>query len=113
GDTAVVGVVLPLRDGTDSGLRELLADGPPFDPEQIGLERHHVLLTEHEAIFVFVSTQGVDAVEPLLRRPELWVRAAAWRDHLADLPRIADDVYSWTRPEPAETRRCVTTGFDF
>jgi len=36
GDAAVIGVVLPLRDGTDPGVRELLANGPPFDPEEIG-----------------------------------------------------------------------------
>jgi hypothetical protein len=113
GAAAVVGVVLPLRDGTDSALHELLADGPPFDPTQIGLERRHVLLTEHEAIFVFVSTEGIDAVESLLHSPELWDRAAAWRDHLAGLPRTAEDVYAWTRSEPAEARRCVTAGFDF
>ena len=72
-----------------------------------------MLLTEHEAIFLFVSTQGIDAVEPLLCQPELWERAAAWRDHLADLPRIAEDVHSWTRSEAAELRHCVTSGFDF
>jgi hypothetical protein len=109
----VIAVILPLRKGTSAAVRELLADGPPFDAEQVGLDSHHVLVTEREAVFVFVAKEGVDAVEPLLCRPELWERAAAWRPFLADVPRIAEDAYSWTGSATAVWRPCVTSGFDF
>jgi len=90
--------VLPLAEGTHDQARALLEAGPPFDPEETALDRHQVFLTEDEAIFVFESKLGADALEPLLADPALWLSAAAWRDLLAGPPRIAEDVYSWERP---------------
>src|SRR5580765_1332727 len=51
-------VVLPLREDDGEAVRALLAAGPPFDPEALGLDRHQVFLTASEAIFVFESTVG-------------------------------------------------------
>jgi hypothetical protein len=83
----------------------LLEVGPPFDPERTpGLDRHEVFLTPHEAVFVFESPLGAEALEPLLAAPELWHAAAAWAEHLAGPPRIAENVYAWTR-SPAGTDR--------
>jgi hypothetical protein len=90
--------VLPLAEGTHDQAQALLDGGPPFDPEETALDRHEVFLTEDEAIFVFESKLGADALEPLLADPALWLSAAAWRDLLAGPPRIAEDVYSWERP---------------
>ncbi|HEY8631028.1 MAG TPA: hypothetical protein VIL73_10900 [Gaiellaceae bacterium] len=84
-------------------MRRLLEAGPPFDPEQTtGLDRHEVFLTSDEVVFVFESKLGAEALEPLLAEPELWEAAAAWRDHLAGPPRLAEDVFSWTRAETSE-----------
>ena len=91
-----VAVVLPLRRDSQDAVRKLLAAGPPFDPELLGLDRHDVYLTSTEAIFVFESKLGADALEPLLQEPDLWQSAAAWHDHLAGPPQLAEDVYSWT-----------------
>lgn len=90
-------VILPLREESHEAVRALLAGGPPFDPEALGLDRHQVFLTASEAIFVFESELGANVLEPLLQDPNLWQSAAAWHDHLAGPPRIADDVFSWTR----------------
>ncbi len=96
-------VVLPLKPEAQDAVRELLQDGPPFDPEQMnGLDRHEVFLTPHEAIFLFDSHLGPEALTPLLADPELWQAAAAWRDYIAGPPRIAEDVYSWARREVPE-----------
>jgi hypothetical protein len=91
-------IVLPLVDGARDAVRALIADGPPFDPEMLGLDRHQVFLTDTEAVFVFESELGASALEPLLQDPGLWKSAAAWHEHLAGPPRIAEDVFSWTRP---------------
>ena len=91
-------VVLPLREESHAAVLALLAGGPPFDPDALGLERHQVYLTATEAIFIFESKLGADALEPLLRDPELWQSAVAWHEHLAAPPRVAEDVFSWTRP---------------
>ena len=92
-----VTVVLPLLPGSRDAVRELLSEGPPFDPEEIRLDRHEVLLTSDEAIFLFESRLGAHALDPLLEDPALWQRAAAWHEYLAGPPRIAEEVFSWTR----------------
>lgn len=90
-------IILPLHEESHEAVRALLADGPPFDPEALGLDRHQVFLTASEAVFIFESELGAGALESLLEESELWQRAVAWHDHLAGPPRIADDVFSWTR----------------
>lgn len=102
--------ILPLKDGSHDAARALLDGGPPFDPEETDLDRHEVFLTAGEVIFIFESRIGADALEPLLSNPELWQSAASWREHLAGPPRIAEDVYSWTRPEGRIERSLVPPG---
>ena len=97
-------VVAPLRPEAHDAVQSLLAAGPPFDPEGLGLDRHEVFLTPSEVVFVFESPLGSSALEALLAQPRLWQRAAAWHEHVSGPPRIAEDVYSWTRPG-AETGR--------
>jgi hypothetical protein len=91
-------IVVPLREGSERDVRALLAAGPPFDPEEMGLEKHEVFLTHDEAVFVFDSPLGAAAIESLLARPEIWERAGAWHEHIAGPPRIALEAYSWSRP---------------
>ncbi len=43
---ARVAVVLPIRLGTADLVRRLIAEGPPFDVEFLGLERHHFFFSE-------------------------------------------------------------------
>lgn len=92
-------IVVPLKEGAHEAARSLLEAGPPFDPERSGLDRHEVFLTPQEVVFVFESRLGAEALEPLLGEPELWQRAAGWREYVAGPPRIAEDVYFWARPE--------------
>jgi hypothetical protein len=103
-------VVVPLREASHEAVRTLLSTGPPFDPDRIGLDRHDVFLTPTEAIFVFESRLGEKALEPLLEQPELWQTAAAWHEHVSGPPRIAEDVYSWTRPDIDADRSLLPPG---
>jgi hypothetical protein len=81
----------------------LLKQGPPFDPASIeGLDRHDVYLTASEAVFVFESELGADALGPLLAEPKLWERVSAWGEHVAGAPRIADEAFSWSGTQPEE-----------
>jgi hypothetical protein len=92
----VIAVVVPLKRESHDAVRALLRGGPPFDPEEVtGLERHEVLLTAEEAIFLFEPRLGADALTSLVSEPSLWQVAAAWRYHLAGPPRLAEEVYSW------------------
>jgi hypothetical protein len=94
-------IVVPLQQGSRERARVLLGNGPPFDPDAAGLERHHVFLTDHEAVFVFEADE-LDAVERLASDQTLWEALAGWSDLVAGPPRMAEDVYSWIRPHPSE-----------
>ena len=90
-------VVVPLRQGSESRARELAAAGPPFDPQQLPLESHELLLTSNEAIFVFESPSGAPP-ESLLDSLDIWSAAATWREIVAGPPRLASVAYFWRRP---------------
>jgi hypothetical protein len=92
-------LVVPIDPGHHEAVRELVADGPPFDPREIpGLRRHEVFVSPHEAVFVFEADSDVEALETLLEDPELWRSAAAWRAHTAGPPRLATAGFSWSAP---------------
>ena len=92
-------VVVPLKTGALAGVRELVAEGPPFDPSRTALVQHQLLLTEQEAIFVF-ETQSEDGLAELLGQLDILAAAVAWRDFVAGPPRLAAVAYVWERPEP-------------
>ena len=103
-------VVVPLQEGASRRAAELLRKGPPFDPEEVGLERHHVFLTDQEAVFVF-EADDPGATERLAANGNLWSSAAAWKDLVAGPPRLADDAYSWLRPHvPDDVSFAATPG---
>jgi hypothetical protein len=93
-------VVLPLKPDSHEPVRALLRQGPPFDPASIdGLDRHEVYLTAEEAVFVFESALGADAIAPLLADPKLWEYASSWGQHVAGAPRIAGEAFAWSRTQ--------------
>ena len=107
--TRRMSLVVPIKQEAHEDVRALPGSGPPFDPEQTtGLDRHGVFLTSQEAVFVFESQLGLEALEPLLAEPGLWKAASAWRDHLAGPPRLAEDVFSWSRVD-AESETGIAT----
>jgi hypothetical protein len=101
-------VVLPLRPGSHERVRALLRGGPPFDPLDAGLERHHVFLTGDEAVFLFEGTTP-DAIERLVENPSVLSAAPGWAEVAAGPPRIGDDVYDWVRPELPENVQYAPT----
>ncbi len=94
-------VVVPLRPGAEARAHELAAAGPPFDPSELPLESHELLLTSGEAIFVFESPSHV-ALESILDALDVWAAAATWSDLVAGPPRIASVAYSWHRAPSLE-----------
>lgn len=90
-------LVVPLKPGAKPRAKHLLAQGPPFDPAQLGLESHEVFLTEREAVFIF---EGIPAV--LLNRSaadeSILEAAAAWEELVDGSIRFAERAYDWPRP---------------
>lgn len=94
-------LVASIKEGVGERVRELLAQGPPFELERTAVEWHDVYVTEREVIFVFESS-----TEQALRipgdDPAVWKAAAAWQQCLAGRPRKATTAFSWTRTDGAE-----------
>jgi hypothetical protein len=90
-------VVIPLEAGASGRVASLVRRGPVFDAATAGLERHHVFVTEQEAVFVLEGER--DAIERLTRDEDAW---STWAEHAAAPPRLAEDVYDWIRPEALE-----------
>ena len=105
-----IALVVPLVPGSDEAVRTLLDQGPPFDPESIPeLDRHEVFVTPEEAVLVFESESGSDAVAAMLSRPDFWQAAGAWEEHVAGRPRVAEAVYSWSRTDELDELSFLAT----
>ena len=91
-------VVASLKEGKRERARELLEQGPPFDLEATGFDRHAVHLTDREVIFVFEGP-GAGGLRLPGEDPDLWQAAAAWRECLAGGPRVARTAFFWQRIE--------------
>lgn len=90
-------LVVPLRPGAREAVASLLDQGPPFDPEQVALDRHEVFLTDREAVFVFEGAS--DAFLQLIAADEsVWDASAAWRPHIEGRIRYAEPAYLWASP---------------
>jgi hypothetical protein len=90
-----VALVVPLRNGAIERARALIAEGPPFDPAEAGLQRHQVFLSEQEIVFVFDGVDVRETVRRLMRAPALRFAAAAWATCIAGPPRLAEPGYVW------------------
>jgi hypothetical protein len=94
---ARVAVVVPIRTGTVEQARQLVAEGPPFNVEALGLERHHVFVSEREVIFLFEGESAAAAIDALARDPAVLKAALRWRRILGGRPRLAHEQFSWNR----------------
>ncbi len=92
-----VAVVVPIRRGTAEAARRLVEEGPPFDVERLGLERHHVFVSEREVVFLFEGDGASAAVDALSRSPRVLNAAVRWRGILGGRPRLAEEQFGWTR----------------
>jgi len=95
---ACVAVVVPIRRGAAEAARRLVGEGPPFDADQLGLERHHVFVSEREVVFFFEGDSAAAAVDALSRSPRVLNAAVRWRGILGGRPRLAEERFGWTRP---------------
>lgn len=93
-------IVVPLAEGTEQRAVELLTSGPPFAPEDTGLESHGVYLSRREVVFVFEGVDVESQVDDLMSdffRPGVTAAIDAWKPLLAASPRVAQERYFWRR----------------
>ena len=90
-------VIAKLKEGVLDQARALIAEGPPFDPRAIGLERKEVLLTSDAVVFLFEGREIRELVQRLIQEPGLWEAAVDWDACLTGRPQLADIAYSWEK----------------
>jgi hypothetical protein len=81
---------------------ELLANGPPFDPDERGLDRHVAYLSAGEVVFVFEGPEVDVVLDDLVGYPFGSALRAAfdrWLPLVDGRPRIARLAYEWEREE--------------
>jgi hypothetical protein len=89
-------VVAQLKHGARDKAQELIRVGPPFEPRELGFERHGVYLSSDEVVFLF---EGPSAGRRLANMIDGMVTSAsfsAWAPLLKGTPRIAHEHFFWT-----------------
>ena len=90
-------IVARLREGTTQEAEDLLEQGPPFDPEELGLQSHSAYLTSGEIVFVF-EAPGVEwIVNDIIDDPVVAAALAPWRKLTEGMPHIAHERFHWSR----------------
>lgn len=90
-----VAIVVPLAPGMRDMARSAIAEGPPFDPDEVGVDFHEVLLTERDAIFVFGLRDGPAGLERILASDDFWSVVRWWERVAGGRPYVADVAYDW------------------
>ena len=97
-------VTARLRRGAAERARELVAAGPPFDPDEIGFSRHGVYLSGGEVVFVFEGGGVEWLVEGILNDPVRSASLSAWAPLLEGRPRLAREAWYWERQSSRSPR---------
>ena len=92
-----VAVIANLKPDKAERARELVAAGPPFDPDELGFERHHVYVSEGQAVFVFEGARVDALVRRLAEAGGGHEAFAAWEPLIQGLPQLAHEAYFWER----------------
>jgi hypothetical protein len=88
-----------LQPGKHEQAEALLRQGPPFDPEELGLYRHGAYLTAREVVFFFEAPEVEWIVNDLVDDPVLSRAFGPWRAIVEEPPRLAHERYYWSREE--------------
>jgi hypothetical protein len=92
-------IVARLHEGAHEEAEELIANGPPFDPEELGFHRHAAYLTANEIVFLFEAPEVEWIVNDLVDDPRLAAALDPWRKLVEGTPRLAHERFYWSRDE--------------
>jgi hypothetical protein len=92
-------IVARLRDDAHDEAEVLLREGPPFDPEAAGLDRHAAYLTAGEVVFVFEAPEVEWIVNDLVDDPRTASFFAPWEKLVEGTPRLAHERFYWSRAD--------------
>ena len=83
-------------------LQKRFAEGPPFDPEQAGFDRHAVYLGDQDVVFLFEGDDPLPAVRKLAADQRLLLEAVKMAGAVK-APRVLEEVYTWHRGDGSPT----------
>jgi hypothetical protein len=92
-------IVARLRGDAHDEAEVLLKEGPPFDPEARGLERHAAYLTAGEVVFVFEGPEVEWIVNDMIDDPRIATFFEPWEKLIDGPPRLAHERYYWSHEE--------------
>jgi len=92
-------IVARLRDDAQDEAEVLLREGPPFDPERLGLDCHSAYVTAGEVVFVFEAPEVEWIVNDLIDDPAVAVFFGPWWRLIEGTPRLAHERFYWSRAE--------------
>jgi hypothetical protein len=88
-------VVARLREGTEERARELVAQGPPFDPREMGFDRLAVYLSPGEVVFHFEGEGAAQKLADVIDDMVVSASFSGWAPLLEGTPRLAHESYFW------------------
>jgi hypothetical protein len=94
-------IVARLKDGAQEEAEELLRQGPPFDPGELGFARHTAYVTAGEVVFAFEAPEVEWLVNDIVDDPVLSASFGPWQKLVDGPPRLAHERFHWER-DPAD-----------
>lgn len=94
-----IAVIAKLKPEAEGLAGELVENGPPFDPDGLGFERHSVYLSGTQVIFLFEGGRLDHLLQGVIRDPENVSAFKAWEPLIDGFPAVAREAYSWQREQ--------------
>ena len=92
-------IVARLKPGVHEEAERLLEEGPPFEPEELGFERHGAYITSSEVVFVFEGDEVEWIVNDVIDDARIADSFVPWELLLDGTPRLAHERYFWSREQ--------------
>jgi hypothetical protein len=90
-------VIAKLKPDSEARAAELIEQGPPFSPREIGFTRHSVYLAGDQVVFLFEGGRLDELLRNLVKDPQSTAAFREWERILEGMPRVAREAYSWER----------------
>lgn len=92
-----IAVIAKLKPNVEKRATELVETGPPFDPDQLGFDRHSVYLSGNQVVFVFEGGRLDHLLHRIVREPDNVRAFRAWEPIIDGFPTVAREAYTWQR----------------
>jgi nucleotide-binding universal stress UspA family protein len=104
-----VAITVRLKEGSEARARELVAEGPPFDPSRVSLVQHGVFIGQNIVVFVFEGDGLAERLSQLLNDRLNAASFSSWAPLLAEQPRLAHAAYHWDSREDSMKKIVIAT----